>query len=146
MFVVSLAVSLVAMSLIEYFTHRFVLHQRWFSSLFREHVIEHHVNGDNEWNWKTAASVGGSFIAAAAVVWPLNSAAGIAVFAVGAFYAAAMPMLHASVHEFGCAWLRWLPGWTRLRDHHERHHVKHSVNFGFVFGPLWDSVFFTWER
>ena len=70
----------------------------------------------------------------------------LALLAWTVFYAYLWTVVHRAIHSVESNWFgRAVPIFRFFRDHHLRHHVHGTVNYGTVF-PWTDYLFFTWHR
>lgn len=133
----------------EYVSHRWLMHKPWpwRHSRYVEHAIEHHGKGRLDIN------IGLSPVTTMLAGLPLGAIWGMLLGVPGVLafvllcnaYAGWWSLLHAAHHNLGFGWLRRVPGYSRLREHHLLHHQKPHRNFGTVF-PISDYFFRTMTK
>jgi hypothetical protein len=145
-------------ALLEYATHRWIMHKanRLLDprlNQLKAHVTHHRGSNDDEFvdmplkNCLVLSCpfllllLGGGFIAGAlgSVIIPA------AAFLTWSFvYTYLWTRMHRAIHGVENNWFRKIgPAFRFFRNHHLRHHVHANGNYGTVF-PVTDYVFFTW--
>mgnify|MGYP000552978113 CR=1 FL=1 len=156
-FLLSLLGALVAVSLVEYFGHRSVLHEGRLS-LGKDHITHHKyfardfLAGGEEVAFYDQYWVRFAF----GLVWPLPVALPLlfligwvpaaVLVATAGLHAVLWQRLHNEMHRPKTGWLQRTAYFRFIRDFHLVHHLKSRTNYAFVFAPLWDRVFGTYRR
>ncbi len=147
-------------ALLEYSAHRWVMHMvnRVLDpklGQYRAHGAHHQgVNDDDVVNmpWKNCLLLASPFLLLLAVwgvaVGSVSSVLipGLALVAWTVLYTYLWTRIHRAIHGVESNWFRRSGLLFRFyRDHHLKHHVHATVNYGTVF-PWTDYLCFTWHR
>jgi hypothetical protein len=147
-------------ALLEYATHRWIMHManRLLDSRlgqFRAHLAHHQGANNSElvdMPWRNCLLLASPLLLGLAI-WGLSWGRpegivipGAALLAWTMLYAYLWTRIHRAIHGVERNWLRRNRRLFRFyRDHHLRHHVNAAVNYGTVF-PWTDYLFFTRHR
>lgn len=119
---------LLAWSLVEYLTHRFLFHKHYRREHWTHHMDELEFIGIS--SWKTSSALCGLF----ALSYQLDGASAFAGFVTGYFLYIS---LHYIMHRPSHWAYRFIPGLVANHDLHHRKGIE--KNFG-VSSPLWDRL------
>ena len=151
-------------SLVEYITHRTVLHRRIFPLQYAyvEHTVRHHhfyTHDAIEYEeprdfFQVFFPVWGVVLIQYAVGLPSSLFVGMLIspnvgylfLIVGSLFFFIYEVIHMTCHLQLTHWMFKIPGMKFLRNHHRIHHAKSRMgkyNFNVVF-PLWDRILGTY--
>jgi sterol desaturase/sphingolipid hydroxylase (fatty acid hydroxylase superfamily) len=149
---------LLALAAFEYAGHRWPLHHRFFVrrlGLGRDHA-EHHGRFARDFEYAPESPAWYDRYAvrlAFGLLWPLPAAVPLALWgpaplalcltASAGAHAVLWQWLHNQMHRPSCRRLSATRYFRFARDFHRAHHDNPRTNFGFVFAPLFDSLFRT---
>jgi hypothetical protein len=147
-------------ALLEYATHRWIMHKvnRLLDpklSQFKAHGTHHQGVNDHElvdMSLKNCLLLTSPFflvlISWGLAVGPLSSVGipAAALLSWSCFYTYLWTRIHRAIHEMDANWFRKSgPIFRFYRDHHLKHHRNTKSNYGTVF-PWTDYLFFTWHE
>lgn len=138
-FLVSLFISYLVMSIAEYVIHRYMMHRRFFKSkalswIFENHHISHHKHEDYTHNIDLPLYyhllIGFPvFLILALYSWP----AFLAFLIVCVYHSLSWTHCHRAIHGLEHNWLEKTHYYQRRKIHHELHHQNPSKNFAVIF-------------
>lgn len=151
---ISIVLSIVALALVEYAGHRWLLHRK--SSGFGRDHIQHHkifslrfTDAPEEPAWYDPVWIRGLF----ALVWSSVAMAPVAVWislpaalvfvGLSTTHGAVWQFIHNEMHRPTWGWLQRRAFFQFIREHHALHHHYPRTNYSFLFAPFCDRLFGT---
>jgi sterol desaturase/sphingolipid hydroxylase (fatty acid hydroxylase superfamily) len=155
MTVVTIILSLLISSFVEYCLHRFLLH----SSYEQSHIKDHHrifhgiksyelkeVNADEILSdWKEMLLKISPMIPISILIFVNNMPLGILFILVSILYSLWSEYLHLSFHRSNTIFFARYEFFKKLKEHHRVHHYIYSTNYG-IGTTFWDIVLKTKKK